>query len=202
MDPVLLTADADRFTANAYLVEGATTAMIDVGTPDWVVDAIEHRVDHLDAIYLTHSHADHTEQLGAVVDRFDPAVYAFDAVPQRSHPLSDGDEVPLGDTTASVLHTPGHAADHVVLFTDRWLFSGDIVVYNDGAFDDGSFGRTDIPGADREVLIESIERMVEAVPPTVDGLYPGHGDSYEGDVHAVIERSLERASRREPKYSD
>lgn len=202
MEPITVTDGADAFTANAYLVPGETTAMVDVGTPPWIAEAIAERADELDAIYLTHTHHDHIEQLESVVDRFDPAVYAFEEHPLRTDPIEDGDVLSLGDSTVSALHTPGHASDHVVFFDERWLFSGDIVVYNDGAFDDGSFGRTDIPGADRETLIGSIERLLDGLPSTVQAMYPGHGDAFTGDVHEVIERSLERASRRKPKYQE
>lgn len=202
MEPVIVTDGADRFTANAYLVDGDTTVLVDCGTPPWVVDRLAERVDRLDEVYLTHTHHDHIEQLDAVTDRFDPEVHAFAPHPGRTHAIEDGDELPLGETTVTALHTPGHAEDHVVFYDDARLFSGDVVVYNDEAFDDGSFGRTDISGGDREVLIDSVERLRSVLPSSVDTMYPGHGGVYAGDVHAVIERALERASRREPKYPD
>lgn len=202
MEPVRITEGAEAFTANAYLVAGETTALVDVGTPSWVADAVSERVDALDAILVTHAHHDHIDQLESLVDRFDPTVYAHGEVGVAAESIEDGEELPLGDTTVTVMHTPGHASDHVVFFDDRWLFSGDVVVYNDGAFDDGSFGRTDLPGADREVLIESITRLADTLPGSVESMYPGHGDPYTGEVHAVIQRSLERASRREPKYPE
>ena len=202
MDPITVTEGAERFTANAYLVVGETTALVDVGTPSWIADAVARHTDELEAVYLTHTHHDHVEQLDAIVDRFDPPVFSFGDHPTRTDRLRDGDEVPLGDTTVTVRHTPGHAEDHVVLFDDAWLFSGDVVVHNDGAFDDGSFGRTDIPGADRDALIASIETILEELPASVSTMYPGHGDVHAGDIHAVIERALERASRRTPKYPD
>jgi len=74
------------------------------------------------------------------------------------------------------------------------------VVYNDEAFGDGSFGRTDMAGQSRDELIDSIRRLRDAVPESVEKMYAGHGDAYEGDVGAVVERALERAERREPKY--
>lgn len=202
MDPIVVTEGAAGFTANAYLVPGDTTALVDVGTPPGVVDTIAEHTDDLDAIYLTHTHPDHIEQLSQVVDRFDPEVYAFDPHPLRTNAIEDGAQLPLGDSMVTAIHTPGHAADHVVLFDESSLFSGDIVVYNDGAFDDGSFGRTDIPGADREILIESIERLLDTVPSSIQTMYPGHGRVYDGNVIEVIQRSLERASRRNPKYPE
>jgi hydroxyacylglutathione hydrolase len=108
-----------------------------------------------------------------------------------------------------VVYTPGHAEDHVSFVGAERVFSGDVVVYNDGAFDDGSFGRTDYPGQSRERLIESLGAILDRLPETVSGLYAGHGDVYRADpggaeesVRAVIERALERAERREPKYPD
>jgi hydroxyacylglutathione hydrolase len=47
------------------------------------------------------------------------------------------------------------------------------------------------------------------MPETVSALYAGHGDVYradpdsEGDsVRDIVERALERAERREPKYPE
>jgi glyoxylase-like metal-dependent hydrolase (beta-lactamase superfamily II) len=54
----------------------------------------------------------------------------------------------------------------------------------------------------RERLIESIETLLDRLPDTVESLYAGHGDAFQGDVRAVLERALERARRREPKYDE
>lgn len=195
-----LVADAEVFTANAYLVEGEVTTLVDPGSAPGVVDAIGDRVDHLDRVVLTHQHTDHVDRLDAVVETFDPAVAAAAAHPHRTESIADGDDLQIGDEEYRVVATPGHADDHVSLVGASALFSGDVVVYADGAFEDGSFGRTDRPGQSREQLIDSIERLIAATPPTVEGLYPGHGPVHEGDVHAVLDRALERAERREPKY--
>jgi glyoxylase-like metal-dependent hydrolase (beta-lactamase superfamily II) len=82
------------------------------------------------------------------------------------------------------------------------VFSGDVVVHNDGAFDYGSFGRTDMAGQSRERLIESIRTILERLPETAGRMYAGHGSAFEGDVRDVIETALERAEKREPKYPD
>lgn len=202
MDVRNVTADAETFTANAYLVSGEKTVLVDAGAMDGVVTVIEDYTDDLDAVVLTHQHGDHVGSLDAVLDAFDPQLYAYGDHPRRTNELADGDEVPIGDETATVVYSPGHADDHVAFLTDTALYSGDVVVYNDGAFDDGSFGRTDYAGQSREQLIDSIERILDRLPDGVESMYAGHGDPFHGNVRAVIERSLTRAKRREPKYPD
>lgn len=202
MNVVTVTEDAEEFTCNAYLVLGDRVTLVDAGAMDGVVEAIRDHTDRLDAVVLTHQHGDHVAELDAVVEAFDPPVYGYAEHPLRTHEIEDGEEVRIGDDHFEVVYTPGHAPDHVSLASERALFSGDVVVHNDGAFDDGSFGRTDMTGQSRERLIESLDTLLERLSPSVEALYAGHGDVYEGDVHAVIERALDRAQRREPKYSE
>lgn len=196
-----VTAGAEVFTCNAYLALGAEPTLVDAGAMPGVVDVIREHTDELSRVVLTHQHADHVSELDAVLSAFDPDVYAYGSNPARTHALADGEELLVGDDRFEVVHTPGHADDHIAL-VGRVLFSGDVVVYNDGAFDDGSFGRTDYPGQSRERLIESIRALLDRLPPGVEGLYAGHGEPYTGDVRAVVKRALARAERREPKYPE
>jgi len=203
MDVHHLTADAEQFTANAYLVPGAEATLIDAGTLPDIANRIRAHVDALDRVVLTHQHRDHVEALDAVCEAFDPAVAAFSPHPRRTEALADGDPVPIGGAEATVVHTPGHADDHVSLVTHTACFSGDIVVYADGAFDDGSFGRTDRPGQSRTTLIESLQTLLDRLPASVTALYAGHGPPFRADgesVRDVVQRALERAERRKPKY--
>ncbi|MFC6863498.1 MBL fold metallo-hydrolase [Halomicroarcula sp. GCM10025817] len=197
-----VTADAETFTCNAYLALGEQTVLVDAGAMEGVVDVIGEHTDALDAVVLTHQHGDHVQQLDAVLDAFDADLYAYRPHPRRTHELADGDTVTVGDEDCEVVYTPGHADDHVSLVSERSLFSGDVVVHDDGAFEGGSFGRTDRPGQSRERLIESIRELLETMPEGVEHMYAGHGGVFHGDVRAIVERALERAERREPKYPD
>ncbi|MCL9815752.1 MBL fold metallo-hydrolase [Natronocalculus amylovorans] len=205
MEPINVTADAPSFTCNAYLLDGEVTALIDAGSMDGVVDAIKEHVDAVDVLALTHQHTDHVGEIDAVVDAFDPAVYSYDSHPLQTHGIEDGDTIELGDETFEVVYTPGHATDHVSFVGETVLFSGDVVVYNDGAFEDGSFGRTDMSGQSRERLIESLRILLDRLPASITTLCAGHGDVFHTDpdgdsVRDVVERALGRAERREPKY--
>ena len=204
-----VTEGATAFTCNAYLLAGDSPVLVDAGTMPGVADVIAEHVDDLDAVYLTHQHGDHVGELDAVLDRFDADLYAYGDHPRRTGGLEDGQEVAFCGDSYEVVYTPGHADDHVSFVGADRVFSGDVVVYNDGAFDDGSFGRTDYPGQSRERLIDSLAAILDRLPETVSELYAGHGDVYRADpdgsdesVRTVIERALERAERREPKYPE
>lgn len=203
-----ITADAEVFTCNAYLVSGDRPVLIDAGAMPGAVDIIDNIVDDLEAVYLTHQHTDHVAELDSILDKFDAELYAYSDHPRQDSTLEDTDTVEIGDEPFEVVYTPGHASDHVAFVGNTRVFSGDVVVYNDGAFNDGSFGRTDMTGQSRERLITSLQRLLERLPQTVNELYAGHGDVYYGSpgddtidsVKTIIERALMRAERRKLKY--
>ncbi len=116
-----------------------------------------------------------------------------DAVDHRlvDHRLADGDTVELGTHEYDVLHTPGHKEDHVCLHSPDAgvLFAADLV------FAGGSFGRTDLPEGDRDVLVESIDRVLETVGPGLRAMHTGHGPSVTDDPYSDIKLSA-RAARR------
>ena len=200
MDVHNVTADAETFTANVYLATGDRPTLVDAGAMDGVVDVIREHTDELESVVLTHQHGDHVAKVDAVLDAFDAELDADADHPRRTGGLDDGDTIQIGDEAFEVVYTPGHADDHVSLVSETTLFSGDVVVHDDGAFEYGSFGRTDKPGQSRERLIESIRELLDRMPASVEGMYSGHGGVFHGDVRDVVETALERAERREPKY--
>lgn len=197
-----LTSDAETFTCNVFLATGETTTLVDAGAMSGIEERVAEHTEELDQVVLTHQHGDHVEELDAVLDAFDADLYAYAEHPRRTHALEDGDVLAIGDEEFEAVYSPGHAADHLAFVGETAIYSGDVVVHNDGAFDYGSFGRTDMPGQSRERLIESIATILERLPDGVEHMYPGHGDEFHGDVRDVIETALDRAERREPKYPE
>lgn len=81
--------------------------------------------------------------------------------------VDEGDLIP--DTDLQVIHTPGHTPGSICLYSEERgsLFSGDTLYFD-------AIGRTDFPGADEEVLIESVQNKLLTLPP-VTRVFPGHG---------------------------
>ena len=202
MDVHNVTADAETFTCNAYLVPDGSPTLVDAGAMAGVVDAVREYTDDLDRVVLTHQHGDHVSELDAVLDAFDCECYAYAEHPRRTRAIEDAGTVTIGDEEFEAVYTPGHAADHLSFVSETTLFSGDVVVHDDGAFEYGSFGRTDMSGQSRERLIQSIEDLLGRISDDVEHMYSGHGGEFHGDVRDVVETALERAQKRQPKYPD
>ncbi len=85
----------------------------------------------LDAILLTHHHADHAGGVPALLARWNVPVFgpAREAIAGVTVPLSEGDRVSLPSLQLdfSVLDVPGHTAGHIAYVSadPRWLFCGD-----------------------------------------------------------------------------
>lgn len=187
-----LAADAPEgtFTSNVFLVEGDVTTLIDVGNDFDVVEAVRARVDEVDLVVLTHTHADHVGTLGAVRDAFDAPVVGFDGdFDGVDRALGDEETIRIGDHDYVALHTPGHKDDHLCLYSADAgvLFAGDLVFAN------GSFGRTDLEEGDRGVLIESIQGVLSVTDEELAEMHTGHGPSVTDDPYGDIELASQAA---------
>lgn len=181
---VNLAAAQQAFTSNAFLVAGDRPVVVDPGANFDVVERIREHTGAIDAVVLTHSHPDHVGNLADVTEAFDVPAYGFDAgIDGVDTAIADGEAVRLGDHDYVALHTPGHAADHLCFYAAEpgVLFAGDLV------FQNGSFGRTDLPGGDRETLIGSLDRLLDAVDPSLRELHSGHGPSVTDEPYRHVE---------------
>ncbi|SEP25795.1 Glyoxylase, beta-lactamase superfamily II [Halogranum amylolyticum] len=178
------------FTSNAFLVAGERTVLVDTGANFDAVSHLRKDVDVLDAVVLTHTHPDHVGNVDTVRAAFDVDVWGFDPDhPLVDHSIADEEELAMGSRTFRALHTPGHKDDHLCfLSTDgEVLFAGDLV------FENGGFGRTDLEEGDRDLLVQSIERVLAAADETLQELHTGHGPSVVDNPYRDMELAAQAA---------
>lgn len=188
-----LAENTQDFTGNIWLIENRENVLIDVGTGDSWENIRE--LEKVDKVVITHSHYDHVDNLPKVEDGYSPDIYAYEPgnLPVKAERIEEGDKIQLCGSSFKVFHTPGHKDDSICLYSENEsiLFTGDLI------FPDGGFGRTDLEEGDRDQLIRSIEKLVDL---DVEEMYCGHEPAALEDVEQQIEKSLEEAKKREPKY--
>lgn len=182
---------------NTYLVGTDEIVVIDPGPAiDAHVEAIcSVAGDRVRCILVTHTHSDHSPAAALLAARTGaprlgrpaPAGRHQDAgfAPQRV--LADGDTVEAGDVRLRVLHTPGHASNHLCFLreSDGLLFTGDHVI-------NGSTVVIDPPDGSMSQYLASLARLKTA---GVRRIAPGHGETLDEPLAAIdwiIRHRLER----------
>jgi hydroxyacylglutathione hydrolase len=175
---------------NSYLVRATQDAgdavVVDPGDgPRLQAELASHGATCV-AILITHGHWDHlvgvADLAGATgapvhmaadermlledATRWAPAFAQLQ--PYVPDVLLEGNEtLELAGITFETLRVPGHSPAHLAYHADGCLFSGDVLFA-------GSVGRTDLPGARWETLVDSIRMLADRFPPETT-VYPGHG---------------------------
>lgn len=181
------------FAENSYILGDETTGDGVLIDPGHDAKAILARVQRLGlrigAIVNTHAHIDHVGGVAEVQRRLkvpfrlhrneEPLLEALPMqaamfglppieVPKVDAWLVEGERFRVGTLDVLVIETPGHSPGSVTFKVgERDLIAGDVLFA-------GSIGRTDLPGADHQTLIDSI---VGRLFPLGDDLrvWPGHG---------------------------
>ena len=183
-----LAAGVQAFTSNAFYVPGARPVLVDTGANFDVTSRVREH-GGIDAVVITHTHPDHVGNLAEVTEAFDVETWGFDTSQEGiQHEIADGELVEMGDHEYRALHTPGHKDDHLCFYSPESgvLFAGDLLFAN------GGFGRTDLEEGNRDVLIESIERLLDVVGDEAEVMHTGHGPSVPDPVDD-IELALQAA---------
>jgi len=166
---------------NTYLVGIDEVAVIDPG-PDIKshIDAIvgASMRERVRWVVLTHTHPDHWPGTARLVKATGAEVLAYgkhrdkdaDVVPDRV--IGEGDTIEGSEWGLDVLHTPGHAPNHLcfLLEEERVLFTGDTVL--DGMYSVVNPAR----GGDMAVYLDTLQRLRRL---RLTRICPGHGDAIE-----------------------
>ncbi len=152
---------ADRDAAQGVLVDPSYA-------PELLTDRAEAQGVTVTHIINTHGHADHTNGNVRAVELTGAPVAAHPDAPDTPDlSLGDGVRISVGAVRLTVLHTPGHCPDHLVLFepTYRLVVTGDLLFV-------GKVGGTQTE-EDAKVEWESLSRLLDTVPDDTT-VWPGH----------------------------
>jgi glyoxylase-like metal-dependent hydrolase (beta-lactamase superfamily II) len=189
---------------NTYVVGELRRLVIDPGPADstHLARILELTGGAVDRIICTHSHTDHSPGAALLSARTGAAVLGMpapdvddyqDQTYAPDHRLADGERVEGTDFVLTILHTPGHASNHVCLLleADGLLFTGDHLM-------SGSTVVILPPDGSMREYLESLGRL-RALP--VRDLAPGHGTVMQGAV-AEIDRVIAHRLAREARVID
>ena len=187
LSPRLIRVTADNGSimtgpgTNCYLIGGGADNECAALDPGPISDAhVQAIVDAAPGpirwIFVTHTHKDHSPAAQALKARTGAALHGMAALHaewqdtgfQPDVPLRGGEVFQLpGDSTLRVIHTPGHAGNHLCYLLDeeRMLFTGDHVMQ-------GSTVVINPPDGDMGAYLSSLRELMEL---DLDWLAPGHG---------------------------
>lgn len=119
-----VSAFADNYI---WVLHDATRAVaVDPGDAAPLLAFIDGQGLQLDAIWITHHHADHIGGLPALLARWPQLqIYGPAGVEPITHPVMEGSEVAAFGQQAQVLEVPGHTANHLAYLWGQHLFCGD-----------------------------------------------------------------------------
>lgn len=179
-----------------YFIDGDPPVLIDagVGTPAHL-EAIDAAASARDLhLVVTHAHSDHIAGAPAIRERRPRTRLSKMPWPIRDRdlawaPLADGDVVATGAGELRVVHTPGHAPDHISLWHEesRSVFVGDMLQQGTTVVIPASHG-----GSITEYLA-SLDRLLRLEPARA---FPAHGPVIE-DVPALIRHYVKHRADRE-----
>jgi len=177
---------------NCYIVQHKATgaqAIIDPGSnADKIEAVVKANGGPVEAILLTHGHPDHLGALRPLQDRLGVSCRAHKdedmlishivqygksrlgltvPQPQPVDYFDSGAALTLGGQSFRAIFTPGHTPGGVCFDFGSFTVTGD-TLFNQG------LGRTDLPGGNGPLLVQSISGLLEQLPDDCY-VYPGHG---------------------------
>ncbi|GBF34804.1 hydroxyacylglutathione hydrolase [Desulfocucumis palustris] len=161
----------------SYIVFDNMTRSAMVVDPAWdlkkITDILNHLNADLVAIFLTHSHYDHTNLVDPLIKMFNPAVYMsrkeidyYKYWCSNLIALDDEEKISVGRIDVFCLLTPGHTAGGMSYLLPYSMFTGDTI------FAEGC-GICNCNGSSAAQMFESIQKIKSQVPDHVR-IYPGH----------------------------
>lgn len=185
---------------NTYLLGTERCIVIDPGPddPTHIERILAQTAGRIDAVLVTHTHPDHSPAAAAlaqasgaaIMGRPSPIHGRQDRTFAPTRLLNDGDELRVGETRLKVLHTPGHASNHLCFLIEEHglLFTGDHLMQ-------GSTVVIAPPDGNMRQYLDSLERLKRE---PIRCIAPGHGELIQdamGEVDRLIAHRLAREAK-------
>jgi hydroxyacylglutathione hydrolase len=180
---------------NTYLLADEETRKAVIIDPSFdcrpLLSAIEKQNWDVQAIWLTHPHFDHIAGIPEIMvdlemqpvialHKDDLLLYQMGGgadffgvnmppMPEPGQFLSHDQILSLGSHKIEVRLTPGHSPGHVIFYCPKQdvVLSGDLIFKQ-------SIGRSDLPGGNHQILIDSIQTHILTLPANTR-ILSGHG---------------------------
>jgi hydroxyacylglutathione hydrolase len=177
----IVTIETPSLGDRSYLAtDGSVALVIDPQRDfDRVIAQAEARGARITHVFETHIHNDYVTG-GLALARETGAAYHVNGADQVSFdrvPVTDGDQLKIGDLTLRVIATPGHTFHHLSYALEH---DGEVTaVFTGGSLLNGSTGRTDLLGQQHSAELARAQhasaRRLAAELPAAAMVYATHG---------------------------
>ena len=184
---------------NTYLVGKEEVTVIDPGPAmQEHIDVITAAAPNIKQILVTHTHPDHSPGVRLLKENLDIPAYGMltnssknqDQTFSPERILDDGEVFQEEEFSIEVVHTPGHASNHLcfILKEEKLIFTGDHIM-------NGSTVVIGPPDGNMKQYIQSLEKLKEY---DIEKIAPGHGELLE-KPHEVADWIINHRLEREKK---
>ena len=187
---------------NTYLIGNEEVTVLDPGPAmDSHIDAITSAKGKIKQIVVTHTHPDHSPGVKLLQERMDVPAYGMLTETSKGQDrsfnpdkiLKDGDTFEETEFTLKVVHTPGHASNHLcyILEEEEFIFTGDHIM-------NGSTVVIGPPDGNMKQYLDSLEKLKQF---KLSKIAPGHGEVLDSP-HEVAEWIINHRLQREGKVAE
>ena len=184
---------------NTYLVGKEEVTVIDPGPAmQEHIDVITAAAPNIKQILVTHTHPDHSPGVRLLKENLDIPAYGMltnssknqDQTFNPERILDDGEVFQEEEFTIEVVHTPGHASNHLcfILKEEKLIFTCDHIM-------NGSTVVIGPPDGNMKQYIQSLEKLKDY---DIEKIAPGHGELLE-NPHEVADWIINHRLEREKK---
>lgn len=178
---------------NTWLLDDGqgTVCVIDPGPVDAdhsqvIIDRLEGRQPGM--VIVTHTHTDHAPLANPLASELSVPALGHAPGPhfEPDDRLADGSTVSVGEIELRVVHTPGHADDHLCFRVGNVLFTGDHII-----------GGSSVMVESMGPYLESLRRLQGT---GLERLLPGHGEEMDKPEEVIDWYLAHRLQRHEQIY--